>query len=297
MAAVLLRMAGADALEDDAEPQPPDRQLREIVEPVRAGEGQAVVGADGKRQSAFGKHPREGIEDAAFTGRLEGLAAQEIARCLVGDRQGVTISAVAQLELALEVGAPQIVGAADSAVPMALFARFLLRAWLTRPYRSSTACTVLLAGMRTSPARRRTRSSRILRAPSAASPGCNERSSPGPVRQGLQPVLLAAIEDLVAGLARDPERPTHLAHTFALQQTGDKSKTLIHDRSLSPRHPHLPTKIEKCNPCLRYGLSPISQVGHYAFSSVDFPINLGCGSFSVAYPCAAWVCAVVIIVA
>ena len=43
MAAVLLRMAGPDPLDGDAEPQPPDGELREVVEPVGAGEGNAVV--------------------------------------------------------------------------------------------------------------------------------------------------------------------------------------------------------------------------------------------------------------
>jgi hypothetical protein len=35
MAAVLLRMAGLDALDGDAQPQPPDREAGEIVEAVR----------------------------------------------------------------------------------------------------------------------------------------------------------------------------------------------------------------------------------------------------------------------
>ena len=46
MAAVLLRVAGLDALELDAEPEPPDRELGEVEEGIRAGEGNTVIGAD-----------------------------------------------------------------------------------------------------------------------------------------------------------------------------------------------------------------------------------------------------------
>jgi hypothetical protein len=51
MAPVLLGMAGGDALEPNAQPQPPDRQLAQAVERVRRGKGHAVVGADGVRQA------------------------------------------------------------------------------------------------------------------------------------------------------------------------------------------------------------------------------------------------------
>ena len=43
--------------------QPPDRQLGEIVEAVGAGEGQAVVAADGGRQAAFPEQAHEGLDD------------------------------------------------------------------------------------------------------------------------------------------------------------------------------------------------------------------------------------------
>ncbi len=39
-----------------------------------------------------------------------------------------------------------------------------------------------------------------------------------------------------------PERPADIAHTLAIKQTGDKSKTLFHDRTLFPRHQHLQLK-------------------------------------------------------
>jgi len=63
-----------------------------------------------------------------------------------------------------------------------------------------------------------------------------------PIRRRLQSFILVAIEDLVASLARNAERTAHIAHAVAFQQAGDKSKTLIHDRSLSTRHRHLPIK-------------------------------------------------------
>src|SRR5215217_7306773 len=45
VATVLLRMPRLDALDRDAEAQPPDRELGEIEQGIRAGEGNAVVGA------------------------------------------------------------------------------------------------------------------------------------------------------------------------------------------------------------------------------------------------------------
>src|SRR5262249_9031645 len=53
---------------------------------------------------------------------------------------------------------------------------------------------------------------------------------------------LIALEDLVAGLARNAECATDLAHRFAVQQLSDKPQALVHYRTLLPRHPHLPQK-------------------------------------------------------
>lgn len=110
VASVLLGMAGLDALDGDAGAEPPDRQLREIVEAVRACKRQAVIGADGIRQTALLEQPDEGLERARFLGRLEGFAHQNEARGLIGDGQRVTVFPVAELELTLEVGAPQGIG-------------------------------------------------------------------------------------------------------------------------------------------------------------------------------------------
>src|SRR6202020_2383331 len=79
--------------------------------------------------------------------------------------------------------------------------------------------------------------------------------------QRLEAVILIAIEDLVTGLARDAELPANLAHRLALQKSGDKPKTLVHNRTLLPGHRHLPPGMPggRCHPCVRYKLSPMSR--------------------------------------
>src|SRR5436305_944414 len=80
------------------------------------------------------------------------------------------------------------------------------------------------------------------------------------IAQGLKPVLPVAIENLVAGLAGYAEFPADVRHGLPVQQAGDKAEAFIHDRTRFPRHPHLPpAKSEKCNPCVRYELSPMSR--------------------------------------
>src|SRR3546814_6404710 len=53
VAAVLLRLAWFDAFALNAEPEPPDLELRQVLEPVGAGEGNAVVRAYGVGQAAL----------------------------------------------------------------------------------------------------------------------------------------------------------------------------------------------------------------------------------------------------
>jgi hypothetical protein len=43
VAAVSVRLAGLDALNRDAEPEPPDRELGDIEQSIRTGEGDAVT--------------------------------------------------------------------------------------------------------------------------------------------------------------------------------------------------------------------------------------------------------------
>jgi hypothetical protein len=46
---------------------------------------------------------------------------------------------------------------------------------------------------------------------------------PGAIAQRFQPMLLVAIENLVAGLAGYPELPAHIGHRLAIQKPSDKS--------------------------------------------------------------------------
>lgn len=55
--AILLGMTGFDALDLDAESEPPDGKLAQIEQGIGGGEGHAVVGADGIGQTTFLEQP------------------------------------------------------------------------------------------------------------------------------------------------------------------------------------------------------------------------------------------------
>ena len=62
---------------------------------------------------------------------------------------------------------------------------------------------------------------------------------PGTITQGLEPMLLVAVEYLVTGLTGDPELSAHCRHLLALQKASHKTQTFVHHRTLFPRHRHL----------------------------------------------------------
>src|SRR5262245_39066544 len=57
-----------------------------------------------------------------------------------------------------------------------------------------------------------------------------------PIAEGLHAAVLIAVEDLVAGLPRNPELGAQRRHLLALEQAGDKPESLVHDVTLLPRH-------------------------------------------------------------
>ena len=107
----------------DAQPQPPDRQLAQAEQGMGAGEGHAVVGADGLGQAELLEDALEHGEGIDLLGGRQRLAGEQVAAGEVADGERVAVAPIGEHELALVVGAPQVVGqpaACDSAVPCAL---------------------------------------------------------------------------------------------------------------------------------------------------------------------------------
>src|SRR5690242_2897817 len=231
-------MAGFDALDRDAEPEPPDREAGEIVEAVWTGEGEPVVASDGGRQAALAEQMLEGLDDRGLLGRFKGFAQQQVARGMVGNRQGVTVAAVVELELALEVGAPEVVGqdaarqrrafgavaplpgAVDEAVTVEHRMHGALGGYahVAGELSDQQFPDLARAPMRLVAFELDDQPLNLLR----QLIGIAHRPARA-ITERIEPLVLVAIEDLVAGLARDAESPAHLAHAFALEQTGDKT--------------------------------------------------------------------------
>src|SRR5258708_40205264 len=60
-------------------------------------------------QTTVPEQPLKGQESGLFLVGVHGFAQQQVARGVIGDRQRITVALVAELELALIVGAPQVI--------------------------------------------------------------------------------------------------------------------------------------------------------------------------------------------
>ena len=110
MAAILLRMARLNALDANAEPEPPNRELAQIEQGVSGSEGNTVIAADVRRQAALLKKPLKHGKSVIFFGGREGLTGEEIPAGVIGDGQRIAVLMIAQQELALVIGAPKLIG-------------------------------------------------------------------------------------------------------------------------------------------------------------------------------------------
>jgi len=67
-----------------------------------------VVAADGPWQAAFVEQALKGGKREIFAVRFQRFTQQQVTRAVVGDGQGIAIASIAQLELALVIGAPEM---------------------------------------------------------------------------------------------------------------------------------------------------------------------------------------------
>jgi hypothetical protein len=110
MAAILLWMARLDALDANAQAQPPDRELAQIKQSVSGSEGHAVIAADVGGQAALFKKPLKHGESVVFSSGRKSLTGEKKSAGVIGDGQRIAILVIAEQELALVIGAPQLVG-------------------------------------------------------------------------------------------------------------------------------------------------------------------------------------------
>jgi hypothetical protein len=61
--------------------------------------------------------------------------------------------------------------------------------------------------------------------------------APGTIREPLQPAFFIALEDLVAGLARDLKLAAQRGHALAVFEPNHESYTFVHNRTFLPWHP------------------------------------------------------------
>src|SRR5438876_6450213 len=97
MPAVLVRAPGLDELRQDAETDPPRRELRQAGQRGR-GERHAVVAANPPRQPILMEQPREDGLGLVASGRRQGLATQEVATKAIGHGQWIAVPAIPRAE-------------------------------------------------------------------------------------------------------------------------------------------------------------------------------------------------------
>ena len=110
MAAILLRGAGFDSFDTDAQAEPPDGKLAELEQGVGRSEGHAVIAADVCGQAAFAKKPFKDDKSVLLPIGGKRLAGEQETAGVIGHRQWVAVLVIAQQELPFVIGAPELVG-------------------------------------------------------------------------------------------------------------------------------------------------------------------------------------------
>ncbi len=110
MAAILLGMAGLDALNTDPQAEPPHGELAQVEQRMCGSERHTVIAADVGGQAALLKKPLKHRESVLFRGRRKGFTGEEKPAGVVGDRQRIAVLMIPQQKLAFVIGAPQFIG-------------------------------------------------------------------------------------------------------------------------------------------------------------------------------------------
>src|SRR5262249_28886559 len=110
VASVLLRATWLDAFDLDAEPEPPHGELGKIKQRIGRSEGHTVVGSDGFGQAELFEDAFESREGKPFLGGGSRSESKEMAAGEIRAGKRIEIPPICEHELALIVGAPQLVG-------------------------------------------------------------------------------------------------------------------------------------------------------------------------------------------
>jgi hypothetical protein len=110
MAAILLWMAGLDALNANAQPQPPHRELAQIEQRLRRSKRNAIIAADVGGQTTLLKKPFKPSKSLILFRGGQRFAGQQITAGVIGDGQRITVLAITQQEFTFVIGAPQFIG-------------------------------------------------------------------------------------------------------------------------------------------------------------------------------------------
>src|SRR5271168_4213456 len=248
--AVLLRVTWFDAFDRNPEPEPPDREFGQVKERIGTCEGNAVVSADGVWQTELLEDILENSEGIDLLSGLQGFAGNQVTAGEVGDGQRIAVAAIGQHELALVVGAPQIIGliagrqrrASGFVAPMppALDQPMAIQDGMHRTDRRGMDIRIKpcqsFPYLRRSPVRplllaaydqRLDRNGELVSMPVR---------SPRAIGQPFHAAAVIAIEDLVASLPRDAEPTAESCHLLSVQKPGNELQPFIHRITLLPGH-------------------------------------------------------------
>ena len=284
VAAILLRMAGLDAFDTDSQPEPPDGELAQMEQRLGGSKRHTVIAADVGGQAALSKKPLKHSECVLFSGGGKSLTGEQKPAGVIGDRERIAILTIAEQEFAFVVGAPQLVGTLPHRQSRSLGTTAQPAAALDQAVAIQQGMDRAFGGDGNAGEPAHEALAEFARTPSGVlalhiqdevlhlegkliAVAIGATASVG---QTLKATMLVAVEDLVAGLAGDPELSAELGHGLAIEAASNELQSFVHHRTLLPRHHSLPIEERKCYPCVRYVLSPMCQAAQPAQTLREF---------------------------